>query len=90
MHWAGIFEIKFLILYCRFFDIVKFNYKLNKNSFFFDELKLKQKKVQQSILHIVAEEFLFNLYLNFTIPDFSVNIKVVFNYRSPHFMSRIT
>ncbi|RNA33048.1 hypothetical protein BpHYR1_008432 [Brachionus plicatilis] len=26
------------------------------------------KKVQQSMLHFFAEEFLFNLYLNFTIP----------------------
>ncbi|RMZ93274.1 prion-like-(Q N-rich) domain-bearing 25 [Brachionus plicatilis] len=38
--------------------IVKFKYKLNKNSSFFDELILKCNK----------EEFLFNLYLNFTIP----------------------
>ncbi|RNA03852.1 hypothetical protein BpHYR1_020159 [Brachionus plicatilis] len=33
-------------------------------------------KVQQSILHFVAEEFLFNLYLNFTIPMNFVYLKL--------------
>ncbi|RNA15791.1 hypothetical protein BpHYR1_050867 [Brachionus plicatilis] len=66
-----------------FIGIVKFKYKLNKNSSFYDELKLKlikytlknnetmcniKKKVPQSMLNFVAEEFLFN----FQCPDLTL------------------
>ncbi|RNA42220.1 hypothetical protein BpHYR1_036258 [Brachionus plicatilis] len=33
-------------------------------------------KVQESMLHFVAEEFLFNLYLNITIPQNAFGYKI--------------
>ncbi|RNA42306.1 hypothetical protein BpHYR1_022348 [Brachionus plicatilis] len=35
-------------------------------------------KVQQSMLHFVVEEFLFNLYLNFRIPHFTTLFNTFF------------
>ncbi|RNA41450.1 hypothetical protein BpHYR1_048145 [Brachionus plicatilis] len=64
-------------------DFVKFKYKLNKKSLFFDELKLKQKitlakKVQQSMLHFIA--VFFNRFASLNMSQtYSFLLKKIFD-----------
>ncbi|RMZ98754.1 hypothetical protein BpHYR1_022056, partial [Brachionus plicatilis] len=67
-HYLLLYKPNFLIIskFDHLNEYCKFKYKLNKNSSFFDELKLN-KKGATKYAALCCRRILFNLYLSFTI-----------------------
>ncbi|RNA29014.1 hypothetical protein BpHYR1_029039 [Brachionus plicatilis] len=80
----GLKNIKFESGHMKFLGIVNIKYKLNKISLFLVRNLFFKKKDKNFIFGQKGEinlpkneEFLFNLYLKFTTPIFSVPVKVL-------------